>query len=130
VGVVFHTMNLRSGNQVGAGILQTAHRGAFEEGVTILLSRWTALQLAVENQWGGRDSAEKAEDARDEILEWFYKRKGSLSVSSFTCVRFLAMIARCLVLAAMGAPAAQAVHYHSNDVQSTTLMNSNPLWRR
>lgn len=69
-------MNLRSGSQVGAGILQTAYRAEFEEGVKLLLSKWTALHLAVENQWGGRNSAEKAEDAYDEILEWFYRRKG------------------------------------------------------
>lgn len=80
-------MNLRSGSQVGAGILQTSHRGQFEDGVKLLLSKWTALHLAVENQWGGRDSAEKAEDAYTEILEWFYKRKGTQKLSLLICVR-------------------------------------------
>lgn len=70
-------MDLRSGSRVGAGILQSIHRPKFEEGVQLLLTKWTALQLAVENQWGGRDSRDKAEDMYDEILEWFYKRKGA-----------------------------------------------------
>ena len=72
---------------MGAGILQTAHRGQFEDGVKLLLSKWTALHLAVENQWGGRNSAEKAEDAYAEILEWFYRRKGTSSLSLLICVR-------------------------------------------
>eukprot|EP00892_Ulva_mutabilis_P012337 jgi/Ulvmu1/9476/UM052_0045.1 len=68
-------MDLRSGSKVGAGILRSAHRPQFEEGVNLVLKKWTALQLAVENQWGGRDSTEKADDMYNEILEWFYKRK-------------------------------------------------------
>ncbi|GKV48836.1 hypothetical protein SLEP1_g55627 [Rubroshorea leprosula] len=28
----------------------------FQEGIGLLLSRWSVLQLAVENEWGGRDS--------------------------------------------------------------------------
>lgn len=80
-------MNLRSGAQVGAGILLTAHRGQFEEGVKLLLSKWTALHLAVENHWGGQNSTEKAEDAYAEILEWFYKRKGALLSSISIRVR-------------------------------------------
>ena len=71
-------MDLRSGSKVGAGILKSVHRPQFEEGVKLLLTKWTALQLAVENQWGGRDSRDKAEDMYDEILEWFYKKKGDM----------------------------------------------------
>jgi pre-rRNA-processing protein TSR2 len=70
-------MNLRNGTTVGAGILQSSYKPQFEEGVKLLLSKWTALQLAVENRWGGRDSVEKANDAIDEILEWFYRRRGA-----------------------------------------------------
>ncbi|GLT30305.1 hypothetical protein SLA2020_051090 [Shorea laevis] len=33
----------------------------FQEGIGWLLSRWSVLQLAVENEWGGRDSGCKAE---------------------------------------------------------------------
>ncbi|GLT50376.1 hypothetical protein SLA2020_238660 [Shorea laevis] len=33
----------------------------FQEGIGLLPSRWSVLQLAVENEWGGRDSRRKAE---------------------------------------------------------------------
>lgn len=98
-------MNLRSGARVGAGILQTAYRGEFEEGVRLLLSKWTALQLAVENQWGGRDSTDKAEDAYSEILEWFYKRKGNSRVATSTRVRLAQSIPFHVVDALLSAPA-------------------------
>jgi pre-rRNA-processing protein TSR2 len=70
-------MNLRSGLAVGAGVLQDQRRPQFEEGVQLILSKWTALQLAVEQEWGGRQSRDKAEEMLDEVLDWFYKRKGT-----------------------------------------------------
>lgn len=45
--------------------------GCFEEGVQLVMSRWTALNLAVENEWGGRDSKEKAEQIMEDVLYWF-----------------------------------------------------------
>lgn len=39
-------------------------------------SRWTALMLAVENEWGGRESRRKADELYDNILAWFYDHKG------------------------------------------------------
>lgn len=69
-------MELRSGWVVGQGILASEHRGAYEEGVKIVLSKWTALQLAIENLWGGDSTKTKAQDLEDEILDWFYRRKG------------------------------------------------------
>ena len=89
-------MNLRSGTVVGAHVLNPQHRPAFEgesqpplhatagsdllfstlEGIRQIFSRWTALCLAVEQQWGGGSSAEKARSLHEEILDWFYSRKG------------------------------------------------------
>lgn len=43
----------------------------FAEGIGLLLIRWTALQAAVENEWGGRDSRRKAELIVSEIFTWF-----------------------------------------------------------
>lgn len=48
----------------------------FESGIAALMNRWTALRLAVDNGWGGRDGEEKYLNLQDEILEWFYKGKG------------------------------------------------------
>ncbi|XP_068311994.1 uncharacterized protein [Pyrus communis] len=43
----------------------------FQEGIGLVLSRWSALQLAVENEWGGRDSRRKAEQLVADIFSWF-----------------------------------------------------------
>uniref|UniRef100_A0A0C9S8H4 TSA: Wollemia nobilis Ref_Wollemi_Transcript_4460_1009 transcribed RNA sequence n=1 Tax=Wollemia nobilis TaxID=56998 RepID=A0A0C9S8H4_9CONI len=42
----------------------------FEEGVGLLFSRWTALQMAVQNEWGGRSSAQKAQQLQADIVAW------------------------------------------------------------
>lgn len=70
-------MNLRSGTVVGAHILRPEHRPAFEEGVRQLFMRWTALCLAMENQWGGHGSADKGAALMQEVLRWFYGKKGA-----------------------------------------------------
>ncbi|KAJ2786081.1 rRNA accumulation- protein [Coemansia javaensis] len=49
------------------------NRAAFMEGVDHILSRWTALELAVQNGWGGPETQEKRDDMVDEIVEHFDK---------------------------------------------------------
>ncbi|KAJ2614508.1 rRNA accumulation- protein [Coemansia sp. RSA 1365] len=49
------------------------NKEAFVEGVDHILNRWTALELAVQHEWGGHDSQEKREDMVDEIVEHFDK---------------------------------------------------------
>jgi pre-rRNA-processing protein TSR2 len=51
-------------------------RSIFEQGVFLLFKRWTALQLAVQNEWGGSRSAEKAQQLLTDVTEWFYTAKG------------------------------------------------------
>lgn len=48
---------------------------AFEEGVGYILKSWTALKLAVEQEWGGIESAEKRDWMIDVIVDVFGKRK-------------------------------------------------------
>jgi len=43
----------------------------FKAGVTSMLRSWNALRTAVEQQWGGIESAAKAEDLRRNIFEAF-----------------------------------------------------------
>ncbi|XP_065872456.1 uncharacterized protein [Euphorbia lathyris] len=43
----------------------------FQEGIYLILSRWSALQLAVENEWGGRNSRQLAEHLGSDIFSWF-----------------------------------------------------------
>jgi hypothetical protein len=70
-------MELRSGYVVGTGVLRPEHRPFFEEGVKLLLQRWTGLCLAIENEWGGPSSKEKAEFLYQDVLTWFYRGKGA-----------------------------------------------------
>ena len=75
-------MQLRSGTVVGgsAGALSTSGRELFEEGVALIFERWTALCLAIEQQWGGQCSGEKAQDLYSEVLHWFGKNTGGLTL--------------------------------------------------
>ena len=54
-------------------------RPAFEEGCYLIFMRWTALQLAIINEWGGIESKDKAKSLFDEVLDWFYSSKGTCS---------------------------------------------------
>lgn len=46
------------------------------EGINLTLSRWSALQMAVENEWGGRNSLARANELCEEIFNWFTQSKG------------------------------------------------------
>lgn len=69
-------MELRSGTVVGQNFLSPSARPLFEEGARLVFAKWTALALAVENQWGGASSADKAEMLLQDSLQWFYHKKG------------------------------------------------------
>ncbi|KAJ1893133.1 rRNA accumulation- protein [Kickxella alabastrina] len=47
------------------------NKDAFIEGVDHILAKWTALALAVENEWGGSDTEDKRENMVDEVVEFF-----------------------------------------------------------
>lgn len=51
-------------------------REKFTEGIYLTLSKWSALQLAVENEWGGRNSVQIAEQLGSDIFSWFTQTKG------------------------------------------------------
>ena len=40
-----------------------------------MFDRWTAIQLAVVNAWGGAESERKVNEAEEEIAAWFASRK-------------------------------------------------------
>ncbi|KAL6637550.1 hypothetical protein ACP70R_025122 [Stipagrostis hirtigluma subsp. patula] len=60
----------------GGGPLSAEAAAALGEGMGLVFGRWTALQMAVENQWGGRDSRAKADQLGASILSWFCHSKG------------------------------------------------------
>ncbi|KAI9504096.1 Pre-rRNA-processing protein TSR2-domain-containing protein [Coemansia spiralis] len=47
------------------------NKEAFIEGVDHILAKWTALELAVQNGWGGRSTQKKRENMVDEVVEYF-----------------------------------------------------------
>ncbi|KAJ2493937.1 rRNA accumulation- protein [Coemansia sp. RSA 2050] len=47
------------------------NKEAFIEGVDHILAKWTALGLAIEHSWGGRETEEKRDDMVDDIVEFF-----------------------------------------------------------
>ena len=68
-----------------AGLLPATTRPLFEEGLALVLRRWTALSLAVEHGWGGPQSAAKAEELYANLLEWFYTCKGAAAPCCVWC---------------------------------------------
>ncbi|KAN0030317.1 hypothetical protein ACTA71_010079 [Dictyostelium dimigraforme] len=47
----------------------------FDQSVVRIFKEWTALQLAIANEWGGRTTSERAEDMRQDILDLFLMGK-------------------------------------------------------
>ncbi|KAL2925975.1 Pre-rRNA-processing protein TSR2-like protein [Bienertia sinuspersici] len=45
----------------------------FQEGISLTLSKWWALQIAVENCWGGPHSRDKALELSSRVFDFFYK---------------------------------------------------------
>ncbi|XP_020572622.1 pre-rRNA-processing protein TSR2 homolog [Phalaenopsis equestris] len=62
------------------GILSREAAQFLEEGIFLVLSRWTALQMAVENEWGGRESRRKSEELASAIFSWFTQSKEPLYI--------------------------------------------------
>ncbi|OWM70284.1 hypothetical protein CDL15_Pgr026134 [Punica granatum] len=50
------------------------------EGINMALSRWSALQMAVENEWGGRNSRDIANKLCDDVFVWFTHSKEPLYI--------------------------------------------------
>ncbi|WVZ22651.1 hypothetical protein V8G54_001195 [Vigna mungo] len=64
----------------GARRLQGQSIGVFNEGIGLLLFRWSALRTAVENEWGGRESRVKADQLVADVLSWFTQSKEPLYI--------------------------------------------------
>ncbi|KAL4184457.1 hypothetical protein AMTRI_Chr10g225700 [Amborella trichopoda] len=52
----------------------------FTEGVGLVLSRWTALQMAVENEWGGRASLQNLQKLSTDLVSWFSQSNAPLYI--------------------------------------------------
>ncbi|CAN8265393.1 unnamed protein product [Cochlearia groenlandica] len=56
-------------------VLTAEEKSILNEGIGLILSRWTAMRAAVENGWGGRDSVEKAERTVSDVFDYFTQSK-------------------------------------------------------
>ena len=62
--------------------LSAESKPIFQEGIFLILSRWSALRLAVENEWAGRGSRQLADQLFSDIFSWFTQSKGELTRSN------------------------------------------------
>lgn len=46
-------------------------------GVHYCFLQWTALQLAISNEWGGRNSNQKALQLENDVVVWFAHSRGA-----------------------------------------------------
>lgn len=74
-GMILRNMNLVGGHS-GRVDMPEDMKKSFEEGCYLIFMRWTALQLAIHNEWGGSESKTKAKSLYDDVVEWFYTTKG------------------------------------------------------
>nr|CAB3460362.1 unnamed protein product [Digitaria exilis] len=58
-----------------SGPISAEGRAALGVAIRLVFAQWTELQVAVENQWGGRDSCAKANQLCKSILSWFCRSK-------------------------------------------------------
>ena len=56
-------------------VVPEEHWPTFRRGVKAVFDRWTAIQLAVVNAWGGAESERKVNETEEEIAAWFASRK-------------------------------------------------------
>ncbi|CAD6269391.1 unnamed protein product [Miscanthus lutarioriparius] len=63
-----------SSGTAGVGVLSDEGATAMAECIGLLFGRWTALQLAVRNRWGGRDSQANADQLASSVLSWFTRK--------------------------------------------------------
>ncbi|XP_031278095.1 pre-rRNA-processing protein TSR2 homolog [Pistacia vera] len=63
------------------------------EEITLLLSQWNGLQMAVQNEWGGHDSLQKAQQLAVDILSWLSQSKAPLYVDDLET-----MLHECMLL--------------------------------
>ncbi|WJX55658.1 hypothetical protein P8452_41402 [Trifolium repens] len=52
----------------------------FQEGIGLVLSRWSALRTAVENEWGGWNSLIKAQQFAADIFSWSTQSRDPLYI--------------------------------------------------
>ncbi|KAK6915471.1 Pre-rRNA-processing protein TSR2 [Dillenia turbinata] len=58
----------------------------FKEGISLVLNGWTALQMAVVNEWGGRNSRQVPNQLSLSIFSWFTQSKEQLFIDDLELI--------------------------------------------
>ncbi|RDX72018.1 Pre-rRNA-processing protein TSR2-like protein, partial [Mucuna pruriens] len=61
-------------------IIETNPRIFLQNSIILLLSRWYALQMAVQNQWGGYDSLQKSHQLATDLYSLFSNSNAPIPV--------------------------------------------------
>ncbi|XP_028555432.1 uncharacterized protein LOC110108026 [Dendrobium catenatum] len=69
-----------------------------QEGISLVLSQWSALQMAVRHECGGLDSRSKCDELAATLLSWFCQSKGFLSNLNIAWDSFLAIAEQLLLM--------------------------------
>ncbi|KAK7308848.1 hypothetical protein RJT34_05129 [Clitoria ternatea] len=51
-----------------------------QKNIILLLSRWHALQMAIQNEWGGSDSLQKSHQLVADLFYWFSKSNAPIPI--------------------------------------------------
>ncbi|XP_061354630.1 uncharacterized protein LOC133299209 [Gastrolobium bilobum] len=73
-------MDSINGNHPAREGTEPVSRILLQEDIILLLSRWYALQMAVQNKWGGTDSLQKFHQLAADIFSWFSKSNAPVPV--------------------------------------------------
>ncbi|CAI8607102.1 unnamed protein product [Vicia faba] len=57
-------------------VLQGESLEAFNEGISHILNRWSAVRTAVDSMWGGNNSHLKAQELIADVCSWFAQTRG------------------------------------------------------
>ncbi|RAL48536.1 hypothetical protein DM860_005960 [Cuscuta australis] len=115
----------------------------FQEGIFLVLSRWTSLQMAVAEEWGGPTSRKKSEDLVVRIFSMFAQSKETLHVNDledfldeFMVSNFSAELEDGSIeevaekLMIMHGECAEGNFSTINDLKATNLVSSSVSYRR
>ncbi|KAF5189260.1 hypothetical protein FRX31_021153, partial [Thalictrum thalictroides] len=79
---------MESSSELSQQRLKPGNIPLLSEGISLILSRWTALQMAVQNEWGGPLSRRKSELLAYDILSFFTESKGPLYIDDLENLLF------------------------------------------
>ncbi|XP_057781065.1 uncharacterized protein LOC130999531 [Salvia miltiorrhiza] len=60
----------------------------FGDGIHLVLSRWAALRMVIENEWGGRDTLQKSQQLRHNLFNFLTQSKAQVYIDDVEDILF------------------------------------------